>query len=160
MKNLDRSANGEAFDATYQESLNPLANHLHQIFTFLFVVGDSLTPQTIANRLFELALERNVNELPNSIVAFEKHLITECCDEGVCPNPMAARGIAIQTANVPSDVLLRFYLHLGRAIDVIRTASLPYWEYLSEHRDLETLVLYSAVDDPPPYLGNWTSAGQ
>jgi hypothetical protein len=33
----------------------------------------------------------------NVTFALDKYLATFCCDEGVCPNPMDARGIAVQS---------------------------------------------------------------
>lgn len=157
VKSLDRSANGKAYDSRYREVLDPRQNHLHQVFTFLLILGESMDSHTIADMLFEAAFDLSVEELPNVILALDRYMISYCCDSGMCCNPMAARGVAIQTSQQPFDVLLRFYLLLGQAVDVIRTASLPYWEYLAKYRDLKGMVIHSCVDDPPPYLGNWTS---
>jgi len=41
VKSLDRSANGTAYDLRFNERLAPDENHLHQIFTFIFVTGRS-----------------------------------------------------------------------------------------------------------------------
>lgn len=156
VKALDRSGNGKAFDPLHREFLSPRENHLHQVFTFLFITGDALAPETIAQSIHEDAFEIPVEHLPNIVLALEKYLVTYCCDDGVCPNPMAARGVAVQTSEQPFDVLMRFYLLLGQAINVTRSASLPFWEYLSEYGNIPAMVHYSCVDSPPPYLGQWT----
>lgn len=97
-----------------------------------------------------------VHLLPNVVVALDRYLVTYCCDDGVCPNPMHARGVAIQATAKPADAILRFYLLLGRALEVIRTSSLPYWEYLSKYNSIPAKVLHSSVETPPPHLGKWT----
>ena len=156
VKQLDRSANGTAFDTQFKEALSPTTDYLHQIFTFLLVAGDSMNPDSLGERLLEEPFLRPIQEMPNVVVALDQYLITYHCDSGVCPNIMHARGIAIQRAEKPSDAILRFYLLLGRALEVTRTSSLPYWEYLSKYHDMPAKVLHSLVDDPPPHLGVWT----
>lgn len=156
VKSLDRSANGTAFDSHFNELLSPTDNHLHQMFTFIFVTGESLSPETMAQSLLDYAFEIPIEHLPNIVLALDHYLVTYCCDSGICPNPMVARGVAVQTSTEPNDVLLRFYLLLGQALNVIRTASLPFWEYLSKYRDLPAAVFHSCVESPPPYLGQWT----
>jgi hypothetical protein len=156
VKVLDRSANGTAFDFRFREKLCPSENHLHQIFTFLFVTGKSMNSQTLALQLMEEAYATPVEYFPNAILALNQYLITYCCDNGVCPNPLDARGVAIQATENPADALLSFYLWLGQALNVIRTSELPYWEYLSKYHKIPATVLHSTVDDPPPHLGRWT----
>lgn len=156
VKSLDRSANGTAHDSRYDEMLSPLENHLHQIFTFLFITGDAMNPDTLGQTLLEDAFEIPVQELPNIVLALDRYLITYCCDGGVCPNPMHARGVAIQATKNPSDALLRFYLLLGQALNVTRTSEMSYWEYLSKYHNIPAKVLSSSVETPPPHLGRWT----
>lgn len=156
VKSLDRSANGTAYGSRYDEMLSPLENHLHQIFTFLFITGDAMNPETLGQTLLEDAFNIPVQHLPNVILALDRYLITYCCDGGVCPNPMDARGVAIQSTENPSDALLRFYLLLGQALNVTRTSDMPYWEYLSKYHSIPATVLYSSVENPPPHLGKWT----
>ena len=129
VKALDRTANGTAFDGHFKEPLSPAENHLHQIFTFLFITGKAMNPDSLGLTLLETASATPAHLLPNAILALGRCLITYCCDEGVCPNPMHARGVAVQSSEKPSDALLRFYLLLGRALEVTRTSSLPYWEW-------------------------------
>jgi hypothetical protein len=156
VKALDRSANGTAYDSRFGEALSPKDNHLHQIFSFLFITGDAMNPDALGLTLLEDAFDIPVQWLPNVVVALDRYLITYCCDDGVCPNPMHARGVAIQATTKPADAMLRFYLLLGRALDVIRTSSLPYWEYLSQYNSIPAKVLHSSVETPPPHLGKWT----
>jgi hypothetical protein len=156
VKRLDRSANGTAFDSRFGERLAPAQNHLHQVFTFLLITGAAMNPDSLGEILLDKAFESPREAMPNVIVALDRYLITYCCDDGVCPNVMHARGVAIQRAEKPSDPILRFYLLLGRALEVTRTSSLPYWEYLSKYHDMPAKVLQSSVEDPPPHLGNWT----
>ena len=156
VRKLDRSANGTAFDSHFQEQLDPSKNHLHQIFTFLFITGEAMNPDSLGQTLLEDAFEIQVEYLPNLILALDRYLITYCCDDGVCPNPMHARGVAIQATDHPADAFLRFYLLLGQALNVTRTASLPYWQYLAEYHQMPAKVLFSSVETPPPHLGRWT----
>jgi hypothetical protein len=156
VRKLDRSSNGTAFDSHFQEHLDPSKNHLHQIFTFLFITGEAMDPDSLGQTLLEDAFEIPVEYLPNLILALDRYLITYCCDDGVCPNPMHARGVAIQATDHPADAFLRFYLLLGQALNVTRTASLPYWQYLAEHHQMPAKVLFSSVETPPPHLGRWT----
>lgn len=46
VKSLDRSAKGKAIDISHQEYIDPLSNHLHQIFTFVFVIGQVCSSAT------------------------------------------------------------------------------------------------------------------
>jgi len=155
-KALDRSAKGTAYDSRYGETLSPKDNHLHQIFSFLFITGDAMNPDALGLTLLEDTSEIPVQLLPNIVVALDRYLVTYCCDDGICPNTMHARGVAVQATTKPADAILRFYLLLGRAIDVIRTSSLPYWEYLSQYNSIPAKVFHSSVETPPPYLGKWT----
>jgi Domain of unknown function (DUF6602) len=159
VKSLDRSANGTAYDFRFNETLTPSENHLHQIFTFLFITGNAMKPETLGQTILEEAFRIPVEHLPNVILALDRYLITYCCDNGVCPNPMDARGVAIQSAEIPAEALLRFYLLLGQALNVTRTSAMPYWEYLPKYNKVSATVLHSSVEDPPPHLGRWTEQG-
>lgn len=94
---------------------------------------------------------------PNIIFACDKYLLTFCCDRGVCPNPMDARGIALQRASSEQDILLKLYLLLGMAIETTRVAHLPYWEYLKNITSWTAEVHYSCTGNPPPYLSSLTT---
>jgi len=156
VKLLDRSADGKAFDSRYEEQLDHQTNYLHQIFTFLFITGKALKVDTIKDEILNRIHHEEAYLWTNVIFALDKYLITFCCDDGICPNPMHARGVAAQRASNKQDILLRFYLLLGRAIEVTRVSGLPYWEYLNDLGDWQADVWYSLQDNPPPYLSSLT----
>lgn len=152
VKQLDRSARGRAFDSRFNEVINQREDHLHQIFGFLFVIGDAISDATIQELVLDHITPREAHLWPNVILALDQYLVTFCCDDGVCPNPMHARGISLQRDGSAPDLIMRFFLLLGQAIEVIRVSGLPYWEYLREANEWTAEVVYSATDDPPPYL--------
>lgn len=154
VKALDRSANGRAFDPGRQEYIDPQNNHLHQIFTFIFVIGRVLKGNTMRAEIMDHLLHRGVHLWPNIVFALDSYLLTFCCDGGVCPNPMDARGIALQNASSDQDILMKLYLLLGMAIESTRVAPLPYWEYLNEITSWSAEVCYSCKDHPPAYLSS------
>lgn len=156
-KLLDRSSMGKAYDRRYDEFLDPTDNHLHQIFGFVLIVGRSISPETIQGRLLEYILEREPHRWTNLLLTLDRYLVTYCCDYGVCPNPLDARGISIQRSSDNPDLILRFLLLLGRAIEVTRVSAFPYWEYLNIASDWSAKTIYAAVDDPPPYLSSLAS---
>jgi hypothetical protein len=151
-KSLDRSAKGAAIHGASGEEIDPAHNHLDQIFTFVFITGKALSGRTIVEELMELIHKKPPHVWPNIIFAMDKYLVTFCCDGGVCPNPMDARGIALQAASEQDEILMRFYLLLGRAVEVTRVSTLPYWEYLSRFTQWDAEAFYSSTDSPPPYL--------
>jgi len=156
VKALDRSADGKAFDSKFQEELDPTRNHLHQIFTFLFITGASLSQQTAHEEFIDYVLSRPAHVWTNVVLALDKYLMTFCCDGGICPNPLDARGVAIQPATSDHELLMRFYLLLGAALEVTRVSSLPYWQYLHTATSWSAEVWYSCADDPSPYLSSIT----
>jgi hypothetical protein len=151
-KSLDRSAKGTAIDDASGEEIDPARNHLDQIFTFVFVTGKALAGRTVVEELIDLVHRKPPHVWPNVIFAMDKYLVTFCCDGGVCPNPMDARGIALQSASDKDDILMKFYQLLGRAVEVTRVSTLPHWEYLTRVRQWDTETWYSSTDSPPPYL--------
>jgi hypothetical protein len=157
VKSLDRSAGGTAIDLRFGENLDPLHNHLHQVFTFLFVIGDALAPDTMHEELLDHVLRTAAHVWPNVILSLDRYLVTFCCDSGICPNPMDARGVALQRATDDDEILMRFYILLGRALEVTRISGFPYWEYLHYARSWNAKIWYSSTDDPPPYLSAITT---
>lgn len=152
-KSLDRSANGAATDDETGERIDPMQNHLDQIFTFIFVTGKALAGKTVVWELLDLVHEKPPHVWPNLTFAMDRYLVTFCCDSGVCPNPLDARGIALQPASKQVEIFMKFYQLLGRAVEVTRVSRLPHWEYLSRVREWSADVFYSAyTDPPPPYL--------
>jgi hypothetical protein len=158
VKELDRSAGGRAFDAECREEINHVNNHLHQIFTFLLICGKALKDSTMQTAFMDHVLVTAPHVWTNIILALDQYLITFHCHDGVCPNPMAARGIALQRTSPEDELLMRFYLLFGQAIEVTRVASLPYWEYLSAAKlwNVEVHCAVSDPDQPPPLLANIT----
>ncbi len=153
-KALDRSASGRAYDRTYREQIDHTSNYLHQIFTFLVITGNALAGETVREALFDHVQTREVHLWPNVILALDRFLVTFCCDNGICPNPMDARGVALKYADTEPGLLLRFYLLLGGVIEVIRTSGLPYWEYLQSANQWDAEVLHSTLETPPPLLSS------
>jgi len=153
-KKLDRSAGGVAVDRRHGEPIDHIHNYLHQIFGFVFVTGNALSDESMKDDVLDFLPRRAVSTWPNIIFAFHKYLVTYACDGGICPNPMHARGVAVQSAKSDPNILLRFYLLLGQAIDVTRVSSLPYWEYLQSANEWSANVFYSLRDVPPPLLSS------
>ena len=154
VKVLDRSAGGKAVDRDHREAIDHERNYLHQVFTFLFVTGNALAGETLHEELMHFILERHAHLWPNVVIAFDKYLATYCCDDGICPNPMHARGVALQRESEDEELLMRFYLLLGKAIEVTRVSALPYWEYLHNARTWSATVFHSSTGNPPPYLSS------
>lgn len=154
-KRLDRSGAGEALDCNTGRILNPKFNYLDQIFTFLIVVGKSLSETAIRDEFISFLEENDASVWPNVVIALDKYLVTFCCDGGICPNPMDARGIAIQRNSKRHDTLMHFYLLLARALEVTRVTSIPYAAYLRENMAWDAKVWYSCREVPPPYLSSF-----
>lgn len=152
VKSLDRSARGRAFDSRFNECIDQRSNHLHQIFSFVLVTGKTISHTTIQESILEYITSREPHLWPNVFIALDQYLVTFCCDNGVCPNPMHARGIALQMAEGSPDLIMRFFLLLGQAIEMTRVSGLPYWEYLNAAREWTADVIYSSAEDPPPFL--------
>lgn len=152
VKTLDRSAGGQAFDVTFQEHINHLGNHLHQVFGFVFVTGNALAEHTIQSLLLNFVLEQPAHTWPNIVFALDQYLASFCCDEGVCPNPMHARGVAIQPVDEQFEILMKFYLLTAGAMEVTRVGSFPYWAHLRDANLWTAKVFYATTHDPPPYL--------
>lgn len=112
VKELDRSFAGTAIDANYNQPLDHKCNYMHQVFTFLFVTGKALAKNTLHEHFMHYILKRQPYVWPNVILALDKYLVTYCCDDGICPNPMHARGVACQPQQDHEDILMRFYLLL------------------------------------------------
>ena len=158
VKKLDRSANGRAFDADRGEPIDYVNNHLHQIFTFLLISGKAIKDSTMQTAIMNRVLATAPHVWTNIVLALDQYLITFHCDRGVCPNPMDARGVALQQASPDDELLMRFYLLLGQAIEVTRVCSLPYWEYLSAAKLWSAEIHHAVTEDrvPPPYLSTLT----
>jgi hypothetical protein len=153
-KRLDRSASGSAVDWRTAEPIDNILNHRHQVFTFLFVTSDILSEEAVRDALFEFVQANDPHVWPNVIIAVNHYLATFCCDGGICPNPMCARGIAFQDNTEERDILMYFYLLLGRALDATTVGSMPYREYLRHAQQFNARVWHSTTDNPPPFLSS------
>jgi hypothetical protein len=156
VKELDRSASGRAFDTEFGEAIDHVNNHLHQVFTFLMICGKALKSETMHEKTMNRVLETAPHVWTNIIFALDQYLVTFACDDGVCPNPLHARGVALQQATDSDELLMRFYLSLGQAIEVTRVSGLPLWSYLSSAQSLSTAVFYDTMDFPPRFLSQIT----
>ena len=156
-KALDRSAAGRAFDRKHGEALDHQQNHLHQIFTFLLITGGALKGEHAQEEFWEHSMQTPSHVWTNVVLAMDKYILTFCCDAGVCPNPMDARGLALQPAGSQDDLLMRFYILLGGAIEVTRVSGFPYWEYLESARKWSARLLFAVTpQNPPPLMGSIT----
>lgn len=155
VKAFDRSSNGSACDPRYNETLNPVDNYLHQIFSFVFVTGRAIKAETAGDYLLEKVHGTPIHQMPNVIFSLNKYIISYCCDAGVCPNVMHARGVSIRKHDAITDTLQQFYVMLGRALDASRVASLSFWEYLSQSQGTDALILCDSYESPPRFLSEF-----
>lgn len=153
-KKLDRSANGRSTESVTGVPLDNTNNYLHQIFSFLIVTGRAISRKHIHEYILSYITEVDANLWPNVMLALDNYLLTFCCQDGICPNPMHAEGIALQAQTKEIDVLMKFYLLLGRSIEAIGTSKLPYWEYLMDATKWDAEVIHSTRDHPPQLLKN------
>jgi len=154
-KGLDRSAGGTAVDFANNRPINPLENHKDQIFTFLIITGKALSPDTIHEFMMDYVLENAPHLWANVTLALDKYLVTFCCDGGVCPNPMDARGVAVQLDD--GYLLMRFYQLLGRAIEVTSSSGVSYWEYMRSATEWSAETWFDTLESPPRYLWQITT---
>jgi hypothetical protein len=155
-KTLDRSGGATVTNAIGPDNANDEREHLNQVFTFLFVTGKALAGKTVQLDLLEHVLKTAPHLWPNVVFALDQYLVTYCCDDGVCANPMHARGVAHQPCGDPDDLLMRFFVLVGRAAEATRVKPLPYWDYLHGAAPWSANVLHG-TDDPPPYLSSVTT---
>jgi len=157
---LDRTADGQAVCDRTGQSLNPRENHLHRIFTFLIILERSLGGELARELLLEVVQRSEPHLWPNVIVALEKYVLTYCCDNGICPNTLDARAIALADASDFATGLLRFYIFLSQAINATSVSRMSSSAYLHRLLPLNADVIYSCTNDegePPPFLSTlWT----
>ena len=131
VKALDRSAGGRAIDKASGETIDHLRNHLHQVFAFIFVTGSALDEATAHQELLDYVCTTPAHIWPNIVFALDQYLGTFCCDDGVARIHFMRAGVAMQKAT-DDDILMRFYLLVGGAIEATKINSFPYWAYLHE----------------------------
>jgi hypothetical protein len=145
---LDRSGNGENFALGFGIPINTQTNHLDQIFSFLFVIDRCVSEDTMRKTLFEYIWENERHLWVNLCFYYEHYLLTYCCENGICPNPMDAYAIASVPNAAPGYLLLTFYRLLARAINVTSVSSFSYWEYLNGREDYKDTYVYAFEDAP------------
>lgn len=131
VKELDRSSGGrnvQKFDR--KTSIDQENNHLDQILSFLFVIGDCLQPDTMQAALISHIKDRPRHEWPNIIFAFDRYMMTYTCEYGHCPNPMHAWGVSVIDSASRSDLLIHFLLKIAQAVTATNIATFSYWDYL------------------------------
>lgn len=149
---LDRSAGGRALCDRSGAPIDHRREHLDRVFSFLFIVDKVLEADSTREVLLDFAQQTHPHEWPNLVVALDRYLITYACDDGVCPNTIHARGIAVSEAKDPSDSLLEFYVFLSQAVSSTRVARVSSWHHLRKALAIDADVIYSLTDEPPPYL--------
>jgi len=157
---LDRSANGKAICRSTGQQIDHVNNHLHRIFTFLFITENALSIGLAEEVLIEFVTRNAPHVWPNLILAFDEYLLTYCCDGGVCPNTMDARGIASVVSDKKIDVFLKFYIYLSQAIATISVSQMSSWDYLGNLVTTPAEVSFNPIlddDGSPPLLHKLTS---
>lgn len=67
VKRLDRSARGRAIDSRFDEAINHRDDHLHQIFSFIFVIVDAISGGSIQELVLDHILLKESHLWPNVI---------------------------------------------------------------------------------------------
>jgi hypothetical protein len=129
IKSLDRSAGATSISVGSGEPI-VAENHLHQIFTFLFVIDKCLRTGPLTKALYEHLWKNQRSFWPNITYAFDQYFLTLCCHGGICPNPMDAFGISIVKGVPNSELLLWFSRLLTQAVAVTHVATFSYHRYL------------------------------
>jgi hypothetical protein len=129
VKVLDRSAGGENRSVRSGDYIDQLTNHLDQIFTFVFIVDRGLTVLKMRDAILAYIRDHPRHLWPNVFFNFDKYLFTYCCADGICPNPLHAKGISVSDNCSREELLIRFYMLVARATAATRVSTLPYWEY-------------------------------
>src|SRR5690349_21683972 len=95
---LDRSADGRATCDGTSEPIDYKGNHLHRIFTFLFVIDGALDGETMREVVFDYATRSEPHLWPNLVFTLDRYIVTFHCEDGVCPNTAHARGVSLVRA--------------------------------------------------------------
>jgi hypothetical protein len=149
---LDRSASGRAQCDRSGAVLDHQRDHLDRIFSFLFVIDETLQAEAMRGVVLDFVERTPSHVWPNLVFALGRYLITYACDDGVCPNTVHARGISVAEHDAGNNTLLQFYVFLSQAVSSTRVARVSAWHHLKKAAAIEGDVIYSASEDPPPYL--------
>jgi hypothetical protein len=132
VKVLDRSGGGGNIAIQNGDLIDNRSNHLDQIFSFLFVTDRCMKEENARKTWFEHLFDNERYLWPNIFFYFDHYLITHCCKNGVCPNPMDAWGITSVTGRPEDELLLRFYRLVSLAVEATNTSRLAYLAYLDK----------------------------
>jgi hypothetical protein len=130
VKELDRSAGRTNISIKDRQLIDQQNNHLDQIFAFLFITDQCVVDKTMREAFFYFNRNHPRYQWINLCYYFDHYLVTYCCENGVCPNPMDAYAISCINNQPPEILFLRFYKILARAIQVTNVSHFSYWEYL------------------------------
>jgi hypothetical protein len=145
VKKLDRSAGGRNFALINDKPIDQEANHLDQVFAFLFITDKCLSEDGMRRALFEYICEHERHLWPNLCYHFDRYLLTYGCESGFCPNPMDAFAISSVNFESGKDLLITFGRLVAGASYVTRVSSFSYWEYLSGP---DYARMYAFEDEP------------
>lgn len=129
-KELDRSAGGKNLEFYSGKPVDQEKEHLDQLFAFVFIVSSALRESTMRSELLAEVNSQPRHLWPNVIFAFDKYLLTFCCQDGVCPNPLDALGIGSVKPSSKRHLLLEFFLMVAQAIVVTTVPAFSYFEHL------------------------------
>jgi hypothetical protein len=129
-KRLDRSTGGDSLSLETAEPIRPTENHLHQIFSFVFVVNRSLQKDSMIRALYEHLWNQPRLEWPNITFVLDQFFLTYSCSAGICPNPMDAFAIGLADKASKAELLLWFVRLLAQAVISTHSASFSYYRYL------------------------------
>ena len=158
VKELDRSGGGVNESIRTGAVIDQTANHLDQIFSFLFVIGRCMKEERLREAWFKHLCANERHLWPNLFFNFDHYLITHCCRYGVCPNPMDSTGISSITDRPKDELLLRFYRHVSLAVEATNVSRFSFLAYLdregSEEGDVYPYEGAPAgiVDALPPHM--------
>jgi hypothetical protein len=130
VKELDRSAGSQNLSIIDGQPIDQRHNHLDQVFAFLIITDQCVSEKTMREAFFYYNRDYPRYQWINLCYYFDRYLITYCCENGVCPNPMDAYAISCIDKQPAEILLLRFYKILARAIEVTNVSQFAYWEYL------------------------------
>jgi len=151
-KKLDRSGGGENVSSTKDEPIIPLENHLHQMFSFVFVINRCMKQESMCRGFYEHLWQNPRHEWPNMAFAFDQYFLTHSCTRGICPNPMDAFAIGLVDQVSNAELLLWFIRLLTQASVSTQTACFSYYKYMQGNEQPCTVFPYEnmPVSSPIP----------
>ncbi len=133
-KRLDRSGGEENVSEVSGQPMEPAQNHLHQMFTFVFIINRCMAAPSMVDAFYEHLCANPRHEWPNMIFAFDQFFLTHSCSAGICPNPMDSFAIGLVDESSTSELLLWFTRLLTQATTATHTAYFSYYRHLGGKR--------------------------